>query len=724
IGGKTYTGGAGAEKYTLKVKYEMEISKVFPVQGVPELFQFSKGFSSWQPPNSMVTGAGIASIRKIVDSSLLSSKGQTLHYTLTASWGTDKNEYAYRYFVEVLPGETPPTNQRITIGETTYRLMEEYNQKYSGNLTQKEINGLKRAYSSWIGYDYDLKKGVFTPAKKNPDFRCFFYTRTTHKLQFNLMAKPGEVSNASVFKDEIVAYDEPLAKYEPTQMPNRPGFIFKGWYKDNNYNEEFDFNGYMPIGGLIAYASWESKENIITFLDGKNGKELPHYSQGVANGAYAINREDYWQEGEFVKGKGNFNGWYHDTKGIPSKWSWDRIIYRNYTLYAQWITDGFTITYDLAGGEGTLPVDSNTYDMYTTARVKNTDASMEDGRIFYAWKDQLGNIYSPGDFINISNTGSVLLTAQYANHNDLWTVTYHHNHGVDTKEIVKVKKDNNGITLAGEIFTSKDRSKLIGWSTAPNAQPGGSNVYTLGAENVPIKEDTHFYGVWSKVVHSVSFLPGNHGSLEGKTTFTEIEDGKPWGEVFDGVAGKIPTVKANEGYYFVGWNPPLLENTATINDNMKFVATYQQVQPLTLTAKSESRTYSGENQSLSGFTSSVEGLTFKTATGVALVAQGNGKDAGEYDVAFNEDAGKIKVYREGEEVTKQYQITLDVGTFTITPATLTVTAENQQIAFGASPLPYGYTIEGFKRGDTEAVVAGAPILSSKYTAGDSAGEYD
>ena len=93
IGGKTYTGGKNAEKYTLKVKYEMEISKVFPVQGVPDLFQFSKGFSSWQPPNSMVTGAGIASIRKIVDSSLLSSKGQTLHYTLTANWKTNKKEY-------------------------------------------------------------------------------------------------------------------------------------------------------------------------------------------------------------------------------------------------------------------------------------------------------------------------------------------------------------------------------------------------------------------------------------------------------------------------------------------------------------------------------------------------------------------------------------------------------------------------------------------------------
>ena len=51
--------------------------------------------------------------------------------------------------------------------------------------------------------------------------------------------------------------------------------------------------------------------------------------------------------------------------------------------------------------------------------------------------------------------------------------------------------------------------------------------------------------------------------------------------------------------------------------------------PVTITANSEERPYNGSEQTVTGFGSSVEGLTFNGVT-----ASGSGTNAGTYDVTF------------------------------------------------------------------------------------------
>lgn len=124
IGGKTYVGGINAEQYQIQVKYEQDITGTFPVQGV-SFAEFSNGFHSWVRPSLLLwqDSAGIASIRKFVDTGMLSDNGQTLDYTFTGTWSASGTQYRYRYWAEQLPEqENDDSLARITRGGVVYVL--------------------------------------------------------------------------------------------------------------------------------------------------------------------------------------------------------------------------------------------------------------------------------------------------------------------------------------------------------------------------------------------------------------------------------------------------------------------------------------------------------------------------------------------------------------------------------------------------------------------------
>ncbi|HJT74713.1 MAG TPA: MBG domain-containing protein, partial [Chitinophaga sp.] len=62
-------------------------------------------------------------------------------------------------------------------------------------------------------------------------------------------------------------------------------------------------------------------------------------------------------------------------------------------------------------------------------------------------------------------------------------------------------------------------------------------------------------------------------------------------------------------------------------------------------------------------------------------------------------------------------------TFQVTPATLTVTAENKQRAYGLVNPVLTYTITGFVNGEDNSVISGVPVISTNATASSSPGAY-
>lgn len=742
IGTTTYTGANNATQYSIGAKYEMDISAIFPVQGV-EFATFSDGFKSWARGDSMKwqDTANIASIRRLLDAGFISENGQQMSYTVTASWDSSGSSYLYRYFVEQLPEQVDDTTlTRINRDGTVYVLMTEYNQSYQGGLNAKTINGLSRVSENHTTY-YPSTDGTWTTTPQytcgrdehshgteccsgwyhgpfhncNTDdcaygyehrhdsscgiYRCFFYTRTSQPLTFNMMLPGGEQAQNAPASPQTLKFEQPLTNYEPAAEPTvaSGNYTFAGWYHDAAYNQPFNWDVTMPIGGMIAYARWESTDNTLTFLDARGGTE--QWTQGVAGGSSAINKNEYWQPEQFVEGYGEFQGWYYDISGIPVKWNWDSTVHTDYTLYATWVTSGFKVTYDLDGGTGIpTPVDANSYNINTKAKVLDGEGAEKDSKVFYAWKDMVsGELYYAGSYIDISTTGDITLVAQYANADDLYTVTYYatdENGAVKREYVLKDAADE--YKLAGEIFTDNG-NRLIGWSTTA----GGEKEYELG-EAYPISGNTSvFYGVWDAAAVKVTFYPGDHGTITDQSVFTDIAPGTEWQNA--GIT--VPGVNPEPGYYFTGWDPVLPAEDAAINSDMDFVAQYAAVTPIVLTAKSDEFMYDGTLKSVYGFTGAPAGLTFFHLNGTTeLDAEATGTEAGTYPANFNMAASAVRVYRGGEDVTHEYSVRLVPGELEITKNTtpITITARDASKQYDGTPLtqplydtstlPTGFTV--------------------------------
>ena len=74
-------------------------------------------------------------------------------------------------------------------------------------------------------------------------------------------------------------------------------------------------------------------------------------------------------------------------------------------------------------------------------------------------------------------------------------------------------------------------------------------------------------------------------------------------------------------------------------------------------------------------------------------------------------------------VDPDYTISYVAGTLTVSPATLTVTANDQTRPQGEANPPLTYTFSGFVNGDTAGVVSGMPILSTTATIASPDGQY-
>src|SRR5205807_1216650 len=70
-----------------------------------------------------------------------------------------------------------------------------------------------------------------------------------------------------------------------------------------------------------------------------------------------------------------------------------------------------------------------------------------------------------------------------------------------------------------------------------------------------------------------------------------------------------------------------------------------------------------------------------------------------------------------------YTIAFVSGTLTITPASLTVTANNATKVYGQANPPLNASYSGFVNGDTAAVLTGAPSVTTTATTASGVGSY-
>ncbi len=72
-------------------------------------------------------------------------------------------------------------------------------------------------------------------------------------------------------------------------------------------------------------------------------------------------------------------------------------------------------------------------------------------------------------------------------------------------------------------------------------------------------------------------------------------------------------------------------------------------------------------------------------------------------------------------ISANYDITLNSGTYTITKAPLTITAENKNVTYGDEAPTYTTAYQGFKNGETESVLSALPSYQCDYVKGKAHG---
>ena len=581
VHGDVYKSGTDSptRKYFLYLKYEMDISNLLPLQGMPWLTftdaSSSKVLNGWYPSADQPDAQGrIQLIRNSLNSALLSRNGQVLEYTLTLSLeaGTAR---PYRYFVKPYPGQDVSSSTIITVDKVDYVMMEEFNQNWtSGTVATiaKVINGLKNVSYRFFAYkdgEWTISpNGTGAANYRDGDYVCFYYTRLSNPVTFNVGIDAETAKSIKNFpKNVSLLFEEPLTAAKPAIDPTLAGHTFEGWYRDAQYTEKFDFSVLMPNAPMTAYARWKVMDFTVTYYESEGGATV--YNEFVANGDTLKRYYEKYEPNYFDANKGVFIGWYYKIGDIPVPFLSDAPVSGNINLYTLWRTTGFTVEYIKAPATGgSVPGDSEKYELKSYARVKIPIDLVKGSEDFYAWQDEGGNVCYPSDSMSIN--GNKRLTPLFVGKAAAYTVTYIDNFDGSTdsvENIVPMASASEYKVLGKNVFTHANY-ELVEWRT--NADGSGTKY---APDQTGVSDDVTLYGVWKLVNVTVTFNLGVNGTAVGQSLEFPLPKGRNWIE--GGVV--IPQVTANSGWRLVGWNPDLPAMTAPVNANTTYTAQYQQL---------------------------------------------------------------------------------------------------------------------------------------------------
>lgn len=161
--------------------------------------------------------------------------------------------------------------------------------------------------------------------------------------------------------------------------PTKDNYVFMGWYTADYPDQDYIPTTY-PATNLTLYAQWNIKKATITFIDPLNNNSILHVINDKAEtkvDAPADPTKDGYE----------FDGWYTDTTyanmfSFPYTLKGDD----NIMLYAKWIANKYTITFDTDGGTEIAPITQD----YGSAVTAPADPTKE-GYTFGGWVDADGN---------------------------------------------------------------------------------------------------------------------------------------------------------------------------------------------------------------------------------------------------------------------------------------------------------------------------------------------
>ena len=202
--------------------------------------------------------------------------------------------------------------------------------------------------------------------------------------------------------------------------------------------------------------------------------------------------------------------------------------------------------------------------------------------------------------------------------------------------------------------------------------------------------------------YTVTYLKGDHGILNDEDDSVIYENIKKWS---DTVTADRPTpeVTADDGYYFIGWEPVIADK---VTGDAVYTAQYAAQTEVVITGDSKTVDYNGSEQSITTY--QVAGVDAAALSGISYIAKGT--DAGNYEGKFS---GTPVITIDGKDVTDQYKFTYKTGALVVNKLDVTLTSGTDSKTYDGNPLTKEEVIvggDGFVKGEGASYSEFASII--------------
>lgn len=314
----------------------------------------------------------------------------------------------------------------------------------SADITLPQPTKADYRFTGWTGTDLTAPTMEVTiPTGSKGDRE---YTANWKKIQyFTVSYRDGGHGKSTMPANEKV--EEGKYATRPTD-PTEKGWIFKGWYEDDDYiGDAFVFEKTQITQDITLTARWAQAFTVKFDANGHGHATVPADQTVELNGK-ATKPADPTAEG-YV-----FRGWY-TTAACTTEFDFNTPIAADTTLYAKW-DEIYTVTFNV-GGHGTAPAPQKVENGGKATKPENPTAK---GWRFDGWYTD-EKCTAGYDFDKAVTANTTL----YAKWTQLFTLTFETNGGT---KIDSVEAPDGSLVYLGSYKPTKSGYYFVGWYTDKN----------------------------------------------------------------------------------------------------------------------------------------------------------------------------------------------------------------------------------------------------------------
>lgn len=330
--------------------------------------------------------------------------------------------------------------------------------------------------------------------------------------------------------------------------PSCPGFEFKGWYLEPQYETPVTSIDSSQDCDISLYAKWYEMTYSISYVLETDGIDLSQDEITNLNQFSRLASETTYLSAPLCNTDVyTFDGWYTDSSYTNKVTYIDAYTCEDITLWAKWVNTEYSIHYDM--GDVTQSIytsenpNPNTYEF--GKELPLLDAVTNDPSYFFdGWyTDEF--FTERAESVKSGTSGDIVLYAKWniKKYNVSYVLT--DNSGIDEDDIHNYNSDifeaNTGLALSAPITDDKNY-EFVGWFTSSDlSDASATDSIPAGTNN-----DVTLYAKWMPAVYKINY---NYGIIN--TVMRPIDNPNP-AQYRYGDAAKLEDIDA-DGFIFNGW---------------------------------------------------------------------------------------------------------------------------------------------------------------------------